>query len=230
MSKTGIYKIEDLKGRIYIGSAVDFGARRSLHLKNLRKGNHHSKKLQRVFDKYGSDSLTFTLLEVCERPLLLTREQVYLDLYSPYFNTCMVAGSPLGVKRSQQFKDKISESNRRRVLSDETKDKIRQKALGRRGHMSGKHHRQETKDKISAARLLANIVLSPEHKAKLTFKGGKHSDEHKKRLSERQKGSTLSPETRAKISLSRKGFRMSEETKQKISQTQKQKRECLISK
>ena len=53
MKISGIYKIQSkLKpDRIYIGSAVNIRTRWNVHLCNLRNSMHHSKKLQRHFDK-----------------------------------------------------------------------------------------------------------------------------------------------------------------------------------
>lgn len=48
---------------------------------------------------------------------------------------------------------------------------------------------------------------------------GRHcSDEHKRKISEANKGRTLSPEHRKKISEAHKGKKLSEETKRKISE------------
>lgn len=53
VGKSGIYKIQSIckPERIYVGSAVYFASRWSIHRVMLRKGNHHSRQMQRYFDK-----------------------------------------------------------------------------------------------------------------------------------------------------------------------------------
>jgi group I intron endonuclease len=47
--------------RIYVGSSVDIVQRWRAHLCNLRKGRHHSRWLQRSWDKYGARSFDFVI-------------------------------------------------------------------------------------------------------------------------------------------------------------------------
>lgn len=113
MNCAGVYKItcKD-NGKFYIGSAVKFRKRWNLHKVNLRKGTHHSKYMQNCWNKYGEDSLEFEVLLVCKPEDAVMYEQAYLDRYSPAFNTQMTAGSNLGVKYSQETKQKFSEAQR----------------------------------------------------------------------------------------------------------------------
>ena len=41
-------------GRLYVGSALSFGVRKRIHLSDLNHGRHHSRHLQRAWDKYPS--------------------------------------------------------------------------------------------------------------------------------------------------------------------------------
>jgi len=86
----------------YIGSSVNIEERWKRHLKDLRGNKHHSKYMQRSFNKYGIQSIQISVLEICEPDMLLTREQYYIDTLSPKFNTCKVAGSPKGTKQSKK--------------------------------------------------------------------------------------------------------------------------------
>lgn len=100
--------------------------------------------------------------------------------------------------------------NKGKKHSEETKEKIRQKAIGRK-------HSEEHKRKISEA-----------------HKGKRLSEEHKRKLSEAQKlseahrGKRFSEEHKQKMSLAHKGKpawnkgkHLSEETKRKMSETRK---------
>lgn len=63
---SGIYYIRcsgNNKG--YIGSTNNFKKRFWKHSFNLRKNIHHSKYLQNTYDKYGDDSLTFSIIAIC---------------------------------------------------------------------------------------------------------------------------------------------------------------------
>ena len=89
------------------------------------------------------------------------------------------------------------------VHSEETKDKIRQRAMGRKAS-------QKTKQKLSKI-----------------HKGRKHTEEWKKIQSERMKGNTYglgrkhSPDSLKKMSESQKGKKVSEEAKRKMSDANK---------
>ncbi len=110
MAQSGIYKIESSMKpeRVYIGSAVNVMKRWQLHLWDLKNNKHHSIKLQRHYNKYGKNDLVFSILHECEVPDLLQAEQVFLNVFEPYFNVCGVAGSCLGKRHSEEAKRKMS--------------------------------------------------------------------------------------------------------------------------
>lgn len=96
--KSGIYTITSPSGKQYIGSAVDFDARRRLHFHLLRKGSHHNKGLQRACAKYGIGNLVFRPLLICAPKDLIFFEQRAIDDLKPKYNACPTAGSSLGRK------------------------------------------------------------------------------------------------------------------------------------
>ena len=60
-----IYKITNtLDGRVYVGKTHDLDKRILQHFSDLRKGKHHSHKLQRAVDKYGIDNFKVSFEEV----------------------------------------------------------------------------------------------------------------------------------------------------------------------
>lgn len=84
--KIGIYKITNiLNNKMYIGSSKDIYKRWKEHIRGLNKGNHHSIKLQRAWNKYGEDSFEFQILEECEEDKRLYLEQYYIDKYKVYY-------------------------------------------------------------------------------------------------------------------------------------------------
>jgi group I intron endonuclease len=123
--------INTVTGGEYIGSTVNFKSRKSKHLKDLNRNIHHSKYLQNYWNKYGSDAFEFIIIErVDDSSKLLEREQFNIDNSNSIYNTCKVAGSPLGIKRSQETKNKISKSNTGRKF---TKDQLERRSKSQSG-------------------------------------------------------------------------------------------------
>lgn len=141
-----IYSITNIvNNKMYVGSAVNFNRRKRVHLGLLRKNKHHSIKLQNSFNKYGVDKFRFDILEVvASTQELISIEQKYLDDLKPELNMTLVAGlnSHLGMKRSDETREKIRKSNTGRSVSEETREKIRQYNLGL-------NKTDDTKDRIS---------------------------------------------------------------------------------
>lgn len=97
----GIYMISSISKpeRQYIGSAKNIDKRIKEHFYALNKGYHHAKKMQRHFNKYGQSGLICEVLEkVPSIPLLITAEQSFLNMFTPYFNSSPSAGTNRGCK------------------------------------------------------------------------------------------------------------------------------------
>lgn len=195
MKTSGIYKIQSKckPGRIYIGSSINIEKRRRMHLRALRDGNHHSKKLQSHYNKYGKDDLVLIVLLSCEKEELVKQEQFFIDALNPWFNCSPTAGSPLGVKRSEETKKILREiftGRKTGPLSDEHKVKLRIANLN-------KTFSDETRRKISEA-----------------IRGKKMTEEQRRKQSERNKKMGIKPP-------SPKGRIVSEETRRKLSEANK---------
>jgi len=110
--KSGIYKIQSVKDpdKFYIGSAVNLYNRRNRHFSELRLNMHYNQKLQRFYNKYGQNCLTFEILLLCPISELLAWEQHFLNFTQPYFNILPTAGSRLGSKHTNETKAKIKRS------------------------------------------------------------------------------------------------------------------------
>lgn len=111
---SGIYQIRNtLNGKRYIGSAKDFASRWSDHRTALRRGTHRNRHLQFAWKKYGEDDFVFEKLEEVARfDFLVPFEQRYIDYYSHLdpkclYNISKVAGSQLGLKHSEETKEKL---------------------------------------------------------------------------------------------------------------------------
>jgi len=111
--KGGIYEIVNLfNGVRYVGSAVSFNKRWSQHRTDLRRGTHHSKYLQRSWNKYGPDQFLFRAIEIIESPnrqKLIDREQYHFNqMAKDRFNVAPIAGSRLGVPQSEAARAAMS--------------------------------------------------------------------------------------------------------------------------
>ena len=66
LKKCEVYKITNkINGKFYIGSSINITDRELRHKSDLSCGTHHSKHLQRAYDKYGKENFKFEILELC---------------------------------------------------------------------------------------------------------------------------------------------------------------------
>lgn len=218
----GIYKItQTATGKFYIGSSRDIYARWDEHRSSLRRGKHHSKRLQNAWNKYGADAFQFELVEACEQcdgAQLLIREQYWLDSTKCYdkkigFNIARDASAPAaGREVSAVTRARLSAARRRRgACPAETRAKIS-------ASMQGREFSTSHKNNIAVARTgqpyRGPITRSPftaAHREKLSLarRGRKLTAEHRTKISAANSGRVLSVETRAKMSVSRKTREMS---------------------
>lgn len=125
--KHGVYQIRNIQsGERYIGSAAGRGFRNrwGTHILDLNKQRHHSRYLQRVWNKYGADVFIFEVLLYCNPENCLMYKQIALDYYRPGYNSSPTAGSCLGIKHSRLTKDKIGNAHRGKIMSQITRDKM----------------------------------------------------------------------------------------------------------
>lgn len=188
----GIYEITAPSGHRYIGSAVDIERRWVRHRKDLRAGKHGNINLQRAAAKYGADRLAFNVLIICAPADALMFEQRAIDGLRPTYNIAPVAGSSRGIKRSAEFKAKVSRGLQGRIVSAETRAKIGAKHRGKK--LSPDHvrmwHAGIPALSIEERRARARILQTPAVRAK---------------KAEAMKGHATSASARAKISAALKG-------------------------
>lgn len=138
-SSSGIYAIVNRdSGKIYIGSAVKLSPRWNEHRCDLRNKEHHSRYLQRAFNKCPGSFYLEVVEEIpnSEKQKLLTREQFWMDFFRSYdptfgYNISPTAQSCQGIKRSPELKAKISASLKGRKMSPE---RLKQHTLAVKGH------------------------------------------------------------------------------------------------
>ncbi len=170
--KSAIYAIRSaIDGKIYVGSAVNYEDRWSVHRSRLNAGNHHSIRLQRSWSKHGAGNFTFEVLELVKRSKerLIKREQHWIDKLGAYglfgFNMSPKATTSIGVIRSAEYRAKQSRARTGMKLkphTEATKEKIRRAHLGRpKGPMSEAH-------KLAISKSNIGRKMSAEARAKMS--------------------------------------------------------------
>lgn len=84
-----IYHITNkINGKKYIGQTVDIEHRIKRHFLELQKGEHHSTKLQRAFDKYGKDNfeIEYSQKQFKTYEDLLIAQKEEIDKFNSYEN------------------------------------------------------------------------------------------------------------------------------------------------
>ena len=81
---SGIYRIYcKREDKSYRGKSMNIEERWKSHLNELKKGKHHNKKLQKVFNKYGKDDFEFSILKEVDDYYEITYYESY---YAEEFN------------------------------------------------------------------------------------------------------------------------------------------------
>ncbi len=153
MYKSGVYIITCLtNSRRYVGSSIELNKRWNHHQQAFRRDNHRNRHLQRAWNKYGDDAFTFQILLYCVPEDCLMYEQLCLDGLKPEFNICQQATSSLGVKRSEETRQRISEAKKGiKVHTEDSIRRIKEFHIGRSTSIA-------TKDAMSQARLGRSVV------------------------------------------------------------------------
>lgn len=211
----GIYKITcTISGKFYIGSAVNLYTRHYDHFSTLRRSKHKNIYLQRAYDKYGKDAFTFEVLElVPDRKMLTTREQYWFDELQPFgdrgYNIAPNAISNLGKKLSPETREKIRQTAIGRTPTPETREKLRQANLGKK--MSPEFIEKQKARKATPETIAKIKAWEPSQENIENYKAARYSPQWRERMSEAQRGKKLSPETKEKLRQANLGKKMSPE-------------------
>lgn len=106
---SGIYAIRHrVSLKMYIGSTNNMSWRWYRHERDLETGKHHSRHLQRAWNKHGKEAFEFIVLEESETDLV-PLEQTYLDKFETYkpskgYNISAKASGPSGEAISRAHK------------------------------------------------------------------------------------------------------------------------------
>jgi group I intron endonuclease len=184
-----IYKIVNLvNDKFYVGSTNNQRERFRTHRNKLRRGVHHCAHLQASWNKYGEEKFTFKVIaNVPDGESLQEAEDAWLISHvgkSHCYNAGLRSGAPMrGIQKERHpnFGKPISEEQRQQI-STTLKDFYAQDYFNH--PRVGKQHTEETKAKISAAKM-ANPVAP--------WEGKQRSEETKAKIGDTQRGKPKGP-------------------------------------
>jgi group I intron endonuclease len=114
-----VYKISnDIDGKFYIGSTNNLIKRYYTHINHIRTNKNTCVKLIRAVNKHGEDNFKFEIVCECPTDKILETEQEYIDILQPHYNIAKIAGSNLGIKRTEDVKHKKSVSQKENWKDD----------------------------------------------------------------------------------------------------------------
>lgn len=187
MEKCGIYSITNkVNGKVYIGYTGNFHERWCNHKKELRQSIHKNSHLQRAWNNYKEHNFKFERLEICEKQLLVEREDYWCKLlkthdsnigYNERDTGIDAVGVRSGIKHTEETKQKISKNRKGKLV-------------GVDNPFYGRTHTDEWK---------LNESIRRKGKSNTKLIGRKQSDEHRKKSRESHMGHKWTEETRIKV-------------------------------
>lgn len=186
----GIYLIT-FRNYTYVGSSKDLDSRRKSHLGDLKGNRHHNCIMQRLYNKYGLEGFTFTILE-SDVVDLFERENYWIDRLEPNMNIGSVGGGD----------NLTNHPNREEIIAKRSAEQLRRNALLSEEERKAKWGKPKEENpnweggktfcscgaRISSSSNTCHTCRDRSGKNN-PFYGRRHSEETKKKLSESKKGS-----------------------------------------
>jgi group I intron endonuclease len=158
-----IYKIlNKVNGKVYIGltSRASPTKRWQRHISDLNSGKHHSRHLQKSWNKYGEANFIFEILEVLEVDIknLFLREIFWIKFYKsfdPKFGYNMTFGGEGGFHLKETI-DRIAMKNRGKKRTLEYRRRVSLSKIGKSTSLKGRKlspRSIEIKNKISKSKI-----------------------------------------------------------------------------
>lgn len=142
-SNSGIYTITNLlNNKILVGYSNDFKKRKSQHFKELREGIHKNDYLQRAFNKDGEANFEFDVLEYYpdEGFILPSMENYWTNMLNTHnreFGYNLRPTNPYDkVIQTAETRKKMSEANKGKKWSEETRKIQSEQRLGKPSNIS----------------------------------------------------------------------------------------------
>ena len=139
--------------KAYIGQSKNIYRRWTEHRNDLKGQRHGNQYLQNLYNKYGKDSLFYSVLEICDSNIT-SREIHYLESLDEDFRLNLKGIDEI-VPCSEETRKKLSEShkgipspNKGRRASEETRKRMSEAHKGNKSH-TGRKLSKETREKMS---------------------------------------------------------------------------------
>jgi group I intron endonuclease len=206
---TGVYRIQNVvDGRVYVGSGINVKRRFRDHYKALQNGQHANKHLQRAWDKYGGENFEFSVILLCGKDDLLSYEQYYIDSMRACeagYNICQKAGNTLGRKHSDDTREKIRLRAIGREYGPCSEDRRRKISEAHKGKKQSVEHNRRA---VEGRRRNNSYNQTEESKNKIsrTLTGKQKPEGFGEKVSMAMRGVPKSPEHRKHLSEARKLF------------------------
>ena len=123
----GVYAIQCIDGRAYVGSSFDVNTRQRKHREALRRGANVNRPLQDAWTALGEDAFAFAILERVPNGDLYEAEQRWMDRFRKaggVFNVAPLAGTNAGLKPGAETRAKMSASRTGKKAGAETLKKL----------------------------------------------------------------------------------------------------------
>ncbi len=146
-TECGVYQIRNIiNGKRYIGSAVDLDRRWNEHVNRLNRSGHHNKYLQNAWNKYGSSSFVFEVIELCPIDQRFYIEQDFIDDLHPEYNGRDIADGGNGMKDrkfSDEFRKKLSLAHIGKPQSEKMKRNLSLAITGKKRPPRSEEHKRK---------------------------------------------------------------------------------------
>lgn len=148
-NKSGIYLIKNkITNKCYVGRGACLSKNSNRIYNRFRNHFFHNDNsntyLKKAIKKHGIKNFNFSILEFCDSLEVSKREIFYINKIAPSYNIILVeTGVVIGYRHSEEIKKKmrinfsqerknfIAHLNKRKNLSDKTKEKLKKAALNR---------------------------------------------------------------------------------------------------
>lgn len=220
-----IYKYTNLiNGKVYIGQTC-----RGLESRARKDGCGYKgcPKFWNAIQKYGWCNFKGEiLLENLSSEEACRLEEEYIRMYNSVENGYNVLYNST-TEYSKHYRTNVSDSMKSSLKNIQRIEKLKVSMKGEGNPFYGKHHTEETKEKIRSKKIGKH--LTEEHKKKISknntrpFLGRKHKPESKEKMRNAHMGKHLTEEHKKKLSEVGKGRVIPEETRKRISNTHKKK-------
>lgn len=133
--KSGVYQIQ-VGPYVYYGSSSRLTSRKSAHKRSLEKGTHGNRFMQRAYNRYGY--FVFTVIRECSPEEAVKYEQELINRAWGCSALMNAASNAFNAFQSSETRKKTAERNSARIWTEESRRKLREKAVGRKIDVSNR--------------------------------------------------------------------------------------------